>query len=67
MVKEYIVTRNEELDIARKRFFPGWWTYMHKNSVFAPSYRVVCRTLEEYQLARIAKPEGINAKIIYRP
>lgn len=67
MLKEYIMTTDEELQTARNRFFPGWWTCLRKHSPLAPFYRVVCGTLKEYNLARKAKPDGIDADIIYKP
>ncbi len=60
----------ETIESARKRFFPGWQEYLRhreNDKRFAASYRVECNTFDEYQLAKLAKPHGISAEIIYNP
>ena len=60
----------ETIESARKRFFPGWQEYLRhgeNDKRFATTYRVECNTFDEYILAKLAKPSGINAEIIYKP
>ena len=60
----------ETIESARKRLFPGWQEslrHRENDKRLAASYRVECNTFDEYQLAKLAKPRGINAEIIYKP
>ena len=61
---------DETIEGVRDRLFPGWWLQSKsglKCEGPVPSYRIECNTLEEYQLARLAKPEYIRADIVYEP
>lgn len=55
-----------EIVKARDRFYPRWWMYddAEQRGHYLPLYKVMCRTLEEYNLALLVKPRYIRATLV---
>ena len=50
---------------ARNRFYPGWWTYEPEASEdVQPTYRVICRSLQDLNLARASRPPFVRARFV---
>lgn len=55
----------DSLQEARDRFYPSWWAYVPTLSNGSkPLYHVVCRSAEEWELARAAKPDFVDAELV---
>lgn len=58
------------IEALRESFFPGWVIQRASTSGNGDGtayYRIECRTLAEYRLACVVKPNGIQADILYLP